>query len=573
VETGTHAELVDAGGEYAGLAALQASRPADTFINEGAPLSEDGEGGGGDEEGGGGGRRPSPRRSGRASVAARLISIVGRGDASKGRGKALAALARPAAAPALAASLAAAGIGTQVPLFALCLSSVIAAFYEPDPAVMMRRVAKWCGVFVGLGGIALVTNTVRWVGAAAAGELVGSALRARLFSAYTSLGISWHDVDGHSASALVGMLVGDVGVVTIALVEQVPLLPQVKKRMEDWVKRNELWSFSLIFFSLSFSQTLAIMVISFALALQAGPRMALVVTSAMPLVALGMAAQGWAASRTAGVVAAHTALAQTVADQALRGVRTIAAYGLEADAVWAYELMLAPGARAAMAGAVAVGLGAGTAQAALNAMFSLAFWYGGRQVAGGKLGFDGMMRVFFTVVLAANALADVQSIVPALGRAADAVDRAFEAIEAASPIERGEAEPAKKKCGGGGRGGAAAAAPTPKPIRFPSVAGEVRLDQVAFAYPTRPGHPVFRDFSLTVPPGSTTALVGPSGCGKSTVIGLVARFYDPSRGRVLLDGVDIKGLDLAWYRGQVALVAQEPILFTGTVRENVRKMG
>ena len=78
VETGTHAELVDAGGEYAGLAALQASRPADAFVHEGPPPSEDGEGGGtGDEEGGGGGRGGAGRRpSRRRSVAARLLSAV-----------------------------------------------------------------------------------------------------------------------------------------------------------------------------------------------------------------------------------------------------------------------------------------------------------------------------------------------------------------------------------------------------------------------------------------------------------------------------------------------------------------
>jgi len=236
VETGTHAELVDAGGEYAGLAALQASRPADTFLTEG-PLEEEEEGGGegdggGDEEtGGDGARRASPRRFDRASVAARLRAAVAGGKGGEqARGAALEALARPAAAPAAAASVAAAGIGTQVPLFALCLSSVIAAFYEPDPAVMMRRIFKWCGVFVGLGGISLVTHTVRWAGAAAAGEVVGAALRARLFAAFTSLGIGWHDADGHSAGALVGTLVGDVGVVTDALVDQVPLLPQVREK-------------------------------------------------------------------------------------------------------------------------------------------------------------------------------------------------------------------------------------------------------------------------------------------------------------------------------------------------------
>ena len=81
--------------------------------------------------------------------------------------------------------------------------------------------------------------------------------------------------------------------------------------------------------------------------------------------------------------------------------------------------------------------------------------------------------------------------------------------------------------------------------------------------------PIFRDFYLEIPAGKSTAITGGSGCGKSTVIALLSRFYDPLRGRVTLDGVDVKEIDLSFYRRQFALVSQEPMLFYGTVFDNV----
>jgi ABC-type multidrug transport system fused ATPase/permease subunit len=76
----------------------------------------------------------------------------------------------------------------------------------------------------------------------------------------------------------------------------------------------------------------------------------------------------------------------------------------------------------------------------------------------------------------------------------------------------------------------------------------VELKEVHFCYPTRPSHPVLRGFNLSIPAGSTTALVGASGCGKSTVIGLLQRYYDPVKGSVLIDNTDLRSLDLKEYR-------------------------
>jgi len=102
-----------------------------------------------------------------------------------------------------------------------------------------------------------------------------------------------------------------------------------------------------------------------------------------------------------------------------------------------------------------------------------------------------------------------------------------------------------------------------------AVQGEIELVDVSFAYPTRLDYQICRGYSLMVKCGQTVALCGPSGSGKSTIISLVERFYDPQRGAVLLDGVDVKTLNVAWLRQQLGLVGQEPVLFVGTVAENI----
>jgi ATP-binding cassette subfamily B (MDR/TAP) protein 1 len=101
------------------------------------------------------------------------------------------------------------------------------------------------------------------------------------------------------------------------------------------------------------------------------------------------------------------------------------------------------------------------------------------------------------------------------------------------------------------------------------IKGDIELKDVYFSYPARPDVQIFAGFSLFVPNGTTTALVGQSGSGKSTVISLLERFYDPEAGEVLIDGVNLKNLQLRWIREQIGLVSQEPILFTTTIRENI----
>ena len=102
-----------------------------------------------------------------------------------------------------------------------------------------------------------------------------------------------------------------------------------------------------------------------------------------------------------------------------------------------------------------------------------------------------------------------------------------------------------------------------------NVVGKIELRDVCFAYPMRPDFKVYDKLNVTIEAGQTVAFVGPSGCGKSTAVALIERFYDPSAGAILLDGKDIKTLRLSWLRQQIGLVSQEPVLFTGSIAENI----
>ncbi|CAF1188857.1 unnamed protein product [Adineta steineri] len=103
-----------------------------------------------------------------------------------------------------------------------------------------------------------------------------------------------------------------------------------------------------------------------------------------------------------------------------------------------------------------------------------------------------------------------------------------------------------------------------------TIKGDIEFKNVKFSYPTRQESCILQNFSMKILSGKTIALVGASGCGKSTIIQLMQRFYDPNNGQILIDGHDIKTLNVAWLRSHIGIVSQEPVLFDGSIEENIR---
>lgn len=175
-------------------------------------------------------------------------------------------------------------------------------------------------------------------------------------------------------------------------------------------------------------------------------------------------------------------------------------------------------------------------------------WVGGQDVLTGRTTPGELTAFIFYAFLVAGSVGALSEVVGELQRAAGAIERLLELRDAEPRI----------------------VAPT-NPQRLPvPVTGALVLEGVKFSYPSRPDIVVLRGVDLSIATGETVAIVGPSGAGKSTLFDLILRFYDPDAGTISLDGVDLRRLDPVELRANVALVRQEPALFTGNILENIR---
>ncbi|XP_067391828.1 mitochondrial potassium channel ATP-binding subunit isoform X1 [Emydura macquarii macquarii] len=245
----------------------------------------------------------------------------------------------------------------------------------------------------------------------------------------------------------------------------------------------------------------------------------------------------------------QVAKATEVADEALGNVRTVRAFAMEDREVALYYSEVDRSSRMNESLGLGIAVFQGLSNVVLNGIVLGTIFVGGSLLAGEELSAGDLMSFLVASQTVQRSMANVSVLFGQAVRGLSAGARVFEFMTL---------EPAVSLRGGG---------------RIPthSLLGHIRFQDVSFSYPARPGYQVLQNFSLTLPPCKTVAIVGQSGGGKSTVAALLERFYEPTRGTITLDGCDICTLDPSWLRGQViGFISQEPVLFGTTIMENIR---
>ncbi|HYI01436.1 MAG TPA: ABC transporter transmembrane domain-containing protein [Hyalangium sp.] len=276
------------------------------------------------------------------------------------------------------------------------------------------------------------------------------------------------------------------------------------------------------------------------------PMLTLVMLAVVPPVAVSAVAYGRRVRKLSKEVQDALAASNEVAEESLSGVRTVRSFAAEKSEVARYRGAVEKAFELARHRARQSSTFMGVASFGGFAAAAAVLWYGGRLVVDGSLSVGGLTSFLVYSMFVAFALGALTELWADFMRASGAAERVFELMDRKPSIPSSGGE------------------------RLAHTQGRVQLQDLRFTYPARPDVPVLQGIDLTIEPGEVVAIVGPSGAGKSTIAAMLGRLYDPQSGRILLDGKDLKELDPEWLRQQIGVVAQEPLLFSSSIADNIR---
>lgn len=273
-------------------------------------------------------------------------------------------------------------------------------------------------------------------------------------------------------------------------------------------------------------------------------RLTLFIVVSTPLIVLIALAISRLARRGGRRVQDEMAETAAIAAETFQNMRSVKSFGREDYELRRYDTALQRVLAAAMRQA--------RVHALLNPLVDFLFlitvalilWYGGREVVAGRLSSGQLVAFLVYAGVVGQMFAELAAMAAQYQETLGATERVFELLDTQPDVQD-----------------------APDAIALERVAGQITFDHVWFAYDDR--QPVLRDICLDIAPGEIVALVGPSGAGKSTLFNLIPRFYDVTAGAVLLDGHDVRRVTQASLRAQMAIVPQETLLFSGSIRENI----
>ncbi|KAI5331896.1 hypothetical protein L3X38_022022 [Prunus dulcis] len=415
-------------------------------------------------------------------------------------------------------SICAAGNGLSQPLMALIFGNLINTFGATDPADIVPMVSKVSLKFVYLAigtGIAAFIQVACWM---VTGERQATRIRGLYLKTILRQDIAFFDTETNTGE-IIGRMSGDTILIQDAMGEKVG----------------------------KFIQLLSTFIGGFVIAFVKGWQLTVVLLSCIPAMVLAGGAMSMIVSKMSTRGQCAYAEASNIVEQTVGSIRTVASFTGEKRAIDKYNQKIKIAYNTMVQQGLATGTGLGTLMLIIFCTYGLAIWYGSKMII--KNGYNGgqVINVIFAIMTGGISLGQTPPSLNAFASGKAAAYKMLETIKRTPKIDPYDTSG----------------------IVLEDIKGEVELKEVDFRYPARPDVQIFAGFTLHVPSGTTTALVGQSGSGKSTVIGLVERFYDPEAGQVLIDGVDLKKLQLKSIREKIGLVSQEPNLFTTTIRENI----
>ncbi|PLB46368.1 putative ABC multidrug transporter [Aspergillus steynii IBT 23096] len=303
-------------------------------------------------------------------------------------------------------------------------------------------------------------------------------------------------------------------------------------------------------------QAIALLIAAYAIAFRYSWALTLVVSSAILFVVIGFSITVPFIIKAQAHVDQADAKHASIAADVLSSIRTVLSLSAERPLSAKYSSWIAEARKRGKRLTLVSGIHLGLLMLALYSSYALAFWFGLKLFREGHIdNINTVITVFFSVLIVVSIIGNIASPIMVIGKATSASGPFFDMIDAQPPSTAGRRDPEV------------------------SSHADIVFRDVTFAYPTRPGVQVLKDFSARFERGKTTALVGPSGSGKSTVVGLIERWYqvqketatekDGSCGEIEVDGHNLNDLDLRWWRSEIGLVQQEPFLFNDTVLNNV----
>jgi ABC-type multidrug transport system fused ATPase/permease subunit len=422
--------------------------------------------------------------------------------------------------------------GLALPSFSLVFGEVLDEFnpkfnettgqpIEPEDTVM-ERTMEFSLAFIYIGVGAFVAALIQHSFWRVASNRQVNRMRRQYVDKLLRMDIAWFDQ--HDSTAVVTRLNSDLNLIEKALGQDLCMFIQ--------------FIFTFIFgFALGFWQGWQLSLFLLGIA----PLLAAAGAIIMKVVASSQEAEQQAYGR-----------AGSIASEVFGSIRTVLGLGAEPQMIERYQGAVKDSTRAEIKKGVFAGLGAGVTWAmfffAYAAAFRFGFWLvhnteGDGQYTGGKV-----MMVMFGVLIGAFALGQAGPAGQSVSQARASAWHIFDTIETVPTIDPGSERGLKPK---------------------KRSKGHVEFRKAVFSYPTRKDQSILSGVSFDVPAGQTVALVGESGCGKSTCLALLQRLYDADKGKVFLDGKDVRKYNVTWLRQQIGVVAQEPVVFAGTIRDNI----